>query len=216
MEVDDPTTGCTYLEHAVTGETKWKKAENGTVWEEMKDPVTQKHYYYNSVAKDSQWVAPLWMDYICEETGCLYYFNTATKESSWNKPDAFAEHVEGGMAVKSAAAAIRNSLVSQADATPTASSSVATPVAMETPRNLPMATPRMVHQPPRPSMGGVAGGKRGASSERSGVVSSGVQYSMHKRPKTAPPKELEEGGGAQTVADAMKSEPVLDPSEASG
>lgn len=182
MEVEDTESGCTYLEHSVTGETKWKKAET-TVWEEMKDPITKQHYFYSHAAKDSQWSAPLWLDFIDTETGCLYYLNTATEESAWKKPYDFVETVEGGgdMAGMSSAASVRLSLASNPNTTPLATT---TPTVTETPRNLPIATPRIIQQPPKPSMGGKRSAGVGAT------VTGEVQYSMQKRPKTAPPKDM--------------------------
>ena len=220
MEVEDPSTGCTYLEHSKSGDTRWKKAENGTVWEEMKDPITQKHYYYSNAAGDSQWIAPLWLDYIDDETGCLYYFNTKTEESAWTKPEGFTDTVEGSTGVGGggggAAAAIRLSLASNNETTPLAGQGT-TPIA-QTPRNLPVATPRIVNQPPRPTMGGgvVAGGKRSGGG---GTVSAGVQYSMAKRPKTAPPQEQRGGQGGEvteSIVQEAKEGAVVDPNQASG
>lgn len=213
MEVEDPSTGCTYLENAKSGETKWKKAENGTIWVELKDPITQEHYYYSNAAGDSQWTAPLWLDYIEEETGCLYYFNTLTKESTWTQPEDFTESVEGAASGGGgAAAAIRLSLASNNnEATPMGTSS--TPTIAQTPRNLPMATPRIVNQPPRPTMGGGGGGNTGKRSGGGGVVSAGVQYSMAKRPKTAPPTKAAVGATAESVTAIMEQEGSVQPSE---
>jgi hypothetical protein len=188
MEVEDPSNvGCVYLEHSVTGDTKWKTATS-TVWEEMKDPITQEHYFYSNVAKDSQWTKPLWIDYICQDTGCIYYFNTESNESSWSQPEAFTTEVEGGEPVvePSAAAKIRLSLANGAASTPATNATPAAPMA--TPRDLPMATPRQVAQPPVPSMGGKSPAPNSATKRTVGET---VAYSMHKRPKTAPPVKKE-------------------------
>ena len=64
----------------------------------MKDPITKIHYFYSNTAKDSQWEAPEWLDFIDTETGCLYYLNTKTNESSWRRPVGFVETVEGNTA----------------------------------------------------------------------------------------------------------------------
>ncbi|GMH94272.1 hypothetical protein TrVE_jg1283 [Triparma verrucosa] len=200
MEVEDTESGCTYLEHSVTGDTKWKKAET-TVWEEMKDPITKQHYFYSHTAKDSQWSAPLWLDFIDTETGCLYYLNTKTNESAWKKPDDFVETVDtASESVAGAAASVRLSLASNPATTPLTTT---TPSVMETPRNLPMATPRIIQQPPKPSMGGKRSAVAGPA-----TVTGEVQYSMQKRPKTAPPKE------PRDVAGELQTE--IDVTEASG
>ena len=193
MEVEDPASGCVYLEHSISGETKWKAAE-GTVWEEMKDPVTQEHYYYSNTGKDAQWTKPKWIDYICQDTGSLYYLNTETGMSTWSRPEEFTELVEGGRAEEKgseagAAARIRLSLADEVS-TPQQSAAGIPAALAATPRDLPMATPRQVAQPALPTMGKAGGVVGGPAAKR--TVSETVTYSMAKRPKTAPPKKKKE------------------------
>ena len=155
MEVEDSTSGCIYLEHSVSGEMKWRTGEP-TVWEEMKDPDTQAHYWYSKVAEEAQWEEPEWVDYICTSTGCIYYLNTRTQESTWIKPSSFTAQVSSSgtcppataAPASSAAALGRDSMVHN---TPSQSSS-GVAASLETPRNLPLATPRMINQPPIPNM----------------------------------------------------------------
>lgn len=80
MEVLDPDSQCIYHRHSLTGETKWPSdaqvVEHGsrqwivrdscgqsiadarrqasTVWEELKDPLTGRHYYYSNANQASQ------------------------------------------------------------------------------------------------------------------------------------------------------------------
>ena len=35
-----------------------------TVWEELKCPITQQHYYFSNVSQSAQWEPPRWVDYI--------------------------------------------------------------------------------------------------------------------------------------------------------
>ena len=119
-----------------------------------------------------------------------------------------------------AAASVRLSLAGMAGTTTKSGnknttplgSTITTPV-METPRNLPMATPRIIQQPPKPTMGG----KRAAAAATAGATVTGeVQYSMQKRPKTAPPKNDHEAIKEQ-IEDAMKLEGTgIDVTHASG
>jgi len=196
MEVLDPSSGCIYLEHSVTGDTKWIKAEK-TVWSELKDPVTKKHYFYSSEANDSQWLAPEWIDYICDQTGCLYYYNTKTEKSSWTKPENFTTEVAKDEVLDDdaaelnvgdsvgAAAMVRNSL----------------PLT-ETPRNLPLATPRLVSKPSVALMSTTGGASKRGPSE--GV--SNVEYSMNKRPKTAYPTTR---AGVATATEQVSKEDTM-------
>ena len=188
MEVEDVDTGCVYLEHATTGDTKWKTGES-TVWEELKDPVTGEHYFYCNEDEDSQWTRPKWIDYICQDTGCIYYCDSAGN-SQWSRPAEFVSCVAGA---GTAAGKVRAALAAPTgDVTPGAAQG--TPAPMATPRDLPMATPRQVAQPPVPSMGGRSPAP-GSASKRGSNEAVAIAYSMAKRPKTAPPKP----GGEEVV-----------------
>ena len=42
-----------------------------TVWEELKCPITQQHYYFSNASQSAQWEPPRWVDYIDPDSVCL-------------------------------------------------------------------------------------------------------------------------------------------------
>lgn len=164
MEVLDPDSQCVYHRHSLTGDTKWPADEQSrTVWEELKDPLTNQHYYYSNANKASQWNPPPWIDYVDPETRIPYYFNVASGESVWQRPAGFVE------------AAVDDGGELDAASLP----------ALETARYVDgeMATPRIAPLPtttgPGPSP------KRGAQDQEVAV-----QYSVTKRPRGQPATAL--------------------------
>lgn len=161
MEVLDEASQSIFHQHSITGETKWP--EVGTVWEELKDPLTQQHYFYSNVSHTAQWTQPLWVDYIEPDSGETYYYCAATGESSWERPAEFVE-----VAVEEP-----EPLEDEEILDPGMGSSVP----MD---NLRTPTPRYT---PLPSTNGSS--KRSAA-EHSVEVS--VAYSLSKRPRAAAPR----------------------------
>jgi len=189
MEVLDEASQCIYHRHYSTGETKWPDtSEPLTVWEELKCPITQQHYYFSNTSQSAQWEPPRWVDYVDPDSGEVYFYNAETDESVWERPDDFVEE-----ATDEAGAEEEGQEVEMMMMDPVTSSRFTDQ------GELPAATPRFAPLPQTMPQGQHEAGKRAADSP----VEVSVAYSLSKRPRNrsqhtpqtvAPMQSLSPGG----------------------
>ena len=71
------------------GEWHQKDSEgHEAAWHEQRDS-SGNVYYVHSQTGESQWVPPLWIDQIDDESQAVYYLNTKTNETTWDMPADF-------------------------------------------------------------------------------------------------------------------------------